>query len=110
MSTNDRVPANCCSQCSDCVNLNAVCDVCRRKGHAVIKPALRPCTDCMKKGIQCIKAAVICISEDTESRNSGAQKQLMNEKEQQLEPFLSTVSPVPDAVHVAKEFSQSSSF
>ena len=102
MSTNNSVHANCCSHCSDCVNLNAICDVCRRKGHAVIKPALRPCSNRMEKGIQCIKAAVICISEDSESRNSGAQEQLTNEKEQQLEPFLSTVSPVPDAVHVAK--------
>ena len=31
----------------------------------------------------------------------------MNEKEQQSEPFLSTVSPVPDAVHVAKRKRQS---
>ena len=59
MSTNNSVPANCCSHCRDCVNLNAVCDVCRRKGHTVIEPALRPCSDFMEKGIQCIKAAVI---------------------------------------------------
>ena len=57
---------------------------------------------CMEKGVQCIKSAVICISEDSESRNAGAQKQLIHVKEEQSDPFLSTVSPVPDAVHVAK--------
>ena len=52
--------------------------------------------------MQCIKAAVIGISEDSESINAGAQKQLMNKKEQKSDPFLSTVS-----VHVAKRKRQS---
>ena len=106
-STNNRVPTNCCSNCSDCPDLHAVCDVCRKKGHTVIEPALRNCTNCMEKGMQCINAAVIGISEDSESRNAGAQKQLMNKKEQKSDPFLSTVSPVPDSVHVAKRKRQS---
>ena len=72
MSTSNRVPTNCCNHCSDCSDLHAVCNVSRKKGQVVIEPALRPCTNCMEKGMQCIKAALICISEDPESRNAGA--------------------------------------
>ena len=98
---------NCYSHCSDCTDLNTACDVCKEKGLKVIEPALRPCTYCMEKGVQWIKAAVICISQDSESRNAGTQKQLIHEKEEKSDPFFSTVSPVPDAVHVAKRKRQS---
>ena len=57
--------------------------------------------------IQCIKAAVVCVSEDSESRNAGAQKELMREKEEQSDPLLSIISPIPDGVHVAKRKRQS---
>ena len=56
--------------------------------------------------MQCIKAAVICVSEDSESRNAGAQKEL-KEKEDQSDPRLSIISPLPDGVHVAKRKRQS---
>ena len=36
-----------------------------------------------RKKIQCIKAAVVCVTEDSESRNAGAQKELVREKEGQ---------------------------
>lgn len=59
------------------------------------------------KKIQCIKAAVVCVSEDSESRNAGAQKELMREKEEQSDPLLSIISPIPDGVHVVKRKRQS---
>ena len=54
-----------------------------------------------------LKTAVICVSEDLESRNAGAQKELLKEKEEQFEPFISVISPIPDGVHVAKRKRQS---
>lgn len=59
------------------------------------------------KKIQCIKAAVVCVSEDSESRNAEAQKELVREKEEQSDPLLSIISPIPDDVHVAKRKRQS---
>ena len=101
------VPRNCFSHCTDCIELGTVCDACSGKGHIVIEPALRPCDSCLIKKIQCIKAAVVCVSEDSESRNAGAQKELMREKEEQSDPLLSIISPIPDGVHVAKRKRQS---
>ena len=103
----NSVPTNCFSNCTDCTELEAVCHACKAKGHTVIKPALRPCDDCLEKKMQCIKAAVICVSEDSESRNAGAQKELLKEKEDQSDLRLSIISPFPDGVHVAKRKRQS---
>ena len=68
---------------------------------------MRPCDSCLEKKIQCIKAAVVCVTEDSESRNAGAQKELVREKKEQSDPFLSVISPIPDGVHVAKRKRQS---
>ena len=54
-----------------------------------------------------LKAAVICVSEDLGSRNAGAQKELLKEKEEQPDPFISVISPIPDGVHAAKRKRQS---
>ena len=54
-----------------------------------------------------VKAAVICISQDSESRNEGAQKLLAEEKQEQSDSFTSIISPVPDAVQVTKRKRQS---
>ena len=68
---------------------------------------MRPCDSCLEKEIQCIKVAVVCISEDSESRNSGAQKELVRVNDEQSDPFLSIISPIRDCVHVAKRKRQS---
>ncbi|CAB3991046.1 Hypothetical predicted protein [Paramuricea clavata] len=96
------VQKTCCSHCAICTELGTVCDACSDKGHTVTEPALRPCDSCLEKEIQCIKAAVVCVSEDSESRNSGAQKELVRVNDEQSDPFLSIISPIPDGVHVAK--------
>ena len=54
-----------------------------------------------------LKAAVISMSEDLESRNAGAQKELLKEKDEQSDSFISVISLVPDGVHVAKRKRQS---
>ena len=79
----------------------------KNAGHNVIEPALRPCDSCLGKDIQCIKAAVVCVSEGSESRNACAQKELIKEKEEQSNPFVSVLSPIPNGVHVAKRKRQS---
>ena len=61
----------------------------------------------MEREEKCLKAAVICISQDSESRNEGAQKLLAEEKQEQSDSFTSIISPVPDSVHVAKRKRQS---
>ena len=48
-----------------------------------------------------------CVTEDSESRNAGAQKELVREKKEQSDPLLSVISPIPDGVHVAKRKWQS---
>jgi hypothetical protein len=101
------VQKTCCSHCAICTELGTVCDACSDKGHTVTEPALRPCDSCLEKEIQCIKAAVVCVSEDSESRNSGAQKELVRVNDEQSDPFLSIISPIPDGVHVAKRKRQS---
>lgn len=50
---------------------------------------------------------VVYVTEDSESRNAGAQKELVREKEEQSDPLLSVISPIPDGVHVAKRKRQS---
>ena len=80
----NSVPTNCFSNCTDCTELETVCNACKAKGHTVIEPALRPCDDCLEKKMQCIKAAVICVSEDSESRNAGAQKELLKKRKTSL--------------------------
>ena len=89
-SRNDSisVPRNCSSYCTNCIQLGTVCDSCSGKGHIVIEPALRPCDSCLEKKIQCIKVAVVCITEDSESRHVGAQKEFVREKEEQSDPLL----------------------
>ncbi|CAB4038822.1 Hypothetical predicted protein, partial [Paramuricea clavata] len=101
------VQKTCCSHCAICTELGTVCDACSDKGHTVTEPALRRCDSCLEKEIQCIKAAVVCVSEDSESRNSGAQKELVRVNDEQSDPFLSIISPIPDGVHVAKRKRQS---
>ena len=79
-----------------------MCNDCIVKGHTLLEPALRPCDYCLEREEKCVKAAVICISQDSESRNEGAQKLLAEEKQEQSDSFTSIISTVPDAVHVAK--------
>lgn len=92
---------------SVCLETKTVCDSCVEKGYTNIHPSLRPCAYCLKNDIKCVKAAVLCIAQDSESRNAGAQKLLMKEREKESDPFLATCSVVPDAVHVAKRKRQS---
>ena len=46
--------------------------------------------------------AVIVVTQDSESKNSGGQKLLMEEKQEDSNPSLKIVSLVSDAVHVGK--------
>ena len=46
--------------------------------------------------------AVIVVAQDSESKNSGGQKLLMEEKQEDSNPSLKIVSLVSDAVHVGK--------
>ena len=50
-----NVPQNCSRHCMNCIETEAVCDMCREKGLTVIEPALRPCVGCLEKEIQCSK-------------------------------------------------------
>lgn len=70
----------CNSRCTDCIENKKVCADCERKGHANIEPQLRACDYCLKNEEKCNKVAVIVVSQDSESRNSGGQKLLMEEK------------------------------
>ena len=71
----------------NCIETEAVCDMCREKGLTVVEPPLRLCDGCLERRIQCIKAVVICVSEDSMSKNAGAQKEVLKEKEEQSDPF-----------------------
>ena len=78
-----------------------VCVDCEGKGRKIIEPQLRACDYCMKNKEKCNKVAVICVSQDSETRNSGGQKILMEEKNDGTNPSLNIVSTIADAVHVA---------
>ena len=97
----------CSSSCVSCIRSQAVCNDCIIKGPTLLEPALRPSDYCLEREEKCVKAAVICISQDSESRNKGEQKLLAEEKQEQSDSFTSIISPVPDAVHVAKRKRQS---
>lgn len=61
----------CNSYCTDCIKNKDVCVDCEGKGHKNIEPQLRACDYCMKNKEKCNKVAVICVSQDSETRNSG---------------------------------------
>ncbi len=92
----------CNSNCIDCIKHKDVCIDCERKGHKNIEPKRRACDYCMKNKEKCNKVAVICVSQDSESRNSGGQKILMEEKNENTNPSLNILSTIADAVHVTK--------
>ena len=43
-----NVPQNSSSYCMNCIETEAVCDMCREKGLTVVEPALRPCDGCLE--------------------------------------------------------------
>ena len=88
------------SRCTDCIENKKACADCERKGHANIEPQLRACDYCLKNEEKCNKVAVIVVTQDSESRNSGGQKLLMEEKSEN--PSLNIVSTIADAPHVTK--------
>ena len=43
-----NVPQNSSSYRMNCIETEAVCDICREKGLTVVEPALRPCDGCLE--------------------------------------------------------------
>ena len=43
-----NVPQNSSSYCMNCIETEAVCDMCSEKGLTVVEPALRPCDGCLE--------------------------------------------------------------
>ncbi|XP_068690281.1 uncharacterized protein [Montipora foliosa] len=97
-----RSHAKCYSYCPSCVEIKKVCADCERKGHQNIEPELRACDHCLNNEVKCNTLAVIGVTQDSESRNAGGQRMLMEEKTGRENPNLNIVSVFPDAVHVAK--------
>ena len=77
----------CSSSCVSCIHSQAVFNDCIIKGHTSLEPALRPYDYCLEREEISVKAAVICISEDSESRNEGAQKLLAEKKTRTIRFF-----------------------
>lgn len=103
-----RSHAKCYSYCPSCVEIKKVCADCERKGHQNIEPELRACDHCLNNEVKCNRLAVIGVTQDSESRNAGGQRMLMEEKTGKENPNLNIVSVFPpDAVHVAKRKWQS---
>ena len=88
----------CTSFCASCWDLQGICDECAQHGQISHFPALRACDQCIAKGSKCSRVAVFAISADCEDKN----KKAMSLFEQGLEPELSLVQFIPDAVHVGK--------
>lgn len=99
--------AKCYSYCPSCVEIKKVCADCKRKGHQNVEPELRACDQCLNNDKKCNRLAVIGVTQDSESRNAGGQRMLMEEKAGKENPDLNVVSVFPDAVHVAKRKRQS---
>ena len=72
-----------------------------------IEPELRACDHCLNNEVKCNRLAVIGVTKNSESRNAGGQRMLMEEKTGKENPNLNIVSVFPDAVHVAKRKRQS---
>ena len=98
--------STCTTTCKTCSDTREVCETCKGKGIKFVDPSLRPCSHCIENGKKCIKAAVICVTQDSESRNSGAQKELMTDLLGD-DTQVNKVCAVPDGVHVAKRKRQS---
>lgn len=84
-----------------------MCADCKRKGHQNVEPELRACDYCLNNDKRCNRLAVICVTQDSESRNAGGQRMLMEAKARKENPDLNIVSAFLDAVHVAKRKRQS---
>ena len=75
-----RSRAKCYSYCPNCVEIKKVCADCKRKGHENVEPELRACDHCLNNDGKCNRLAVIGVTQDSESRNAGGQRMLMEEK------------------------------
>ena len=81
-----RSRAKCYSYCPNCVEIKKVCADCKRKGHENVEPELRACDHCLNNDEKCNRLAVIGVTQDSESRNAGGQRMLMEEKSRMENP------------------------
>ena len=93
----------CNASCDKCLQEKDVCNECAALGHKFINPALRACSECIENEQKCIKLCLLSWIMDCESKNKKSLQLFQTEKaSNEVNQALSLVSPLPDAVHVAK--------
>ena len=93
----------CNASCDKCLQEKDVCNECAALGHKFTNPALRACSESIENEQKCIKLCLLSWIMDCESRNKKSLQLFQTEKaSNEVNQALSLVSPLPDAVHVAK--------
>ena len=72
----------CCNSClcQLCIDTGSVCANCKDLGYVHCEPVLRAWAMCVEEKQKCIKAAVICITQDSESRNYSSTETIHRKK------------------------------
>ncbi len=66
-------------------------------------PSLRSCDHCLKEGLRCKRAIILVLTTDCEQGNRSAFDVIKSSIEmEQMDPFLSLLSALPDCPHVGK--------
>ena len=93
----------CNASCDKCLQEKDVCNECAALGHKFTNPALRACSECIENEQKCIKVCLLSWIIDCESKNKKSLQLFQTEKaSNEVNQALSLVSPLPDAVRVAK--------
>ena len=98
---------SCASRCDICIYNRELCQECHLKGHSSWIPSLRACEHCITHDLNCIKLVVVAFSLDSESKNSSAQEEYKNLKDN--DPWLFLLAGSPDAVHTCKRMTRHAS-
>lgn len=101
--TVDMADLLCRTACKECWAQKEVCAQCTEKGQTSYHPSLRFCSQCHKNGTKCIKVSVLVYTADCEEGNKKAFENIQTSVEDgSIEPSISMLTGLPDAVHVGK--------
>lgn len=91
---------HCISKCEMCLSDEAVFPECLIAQQVSHHPPLRTCTNCVKDGVQCIRACVLVLTSDCDSGNKTAFELIINDYESRLLSPEFIFSCLPGAVPV----------
>ena len=97
----------CESYCKNCYKNKELCSPCIEDGQISIFPSVRICKRCIAQSRQCIRRAVLVITNDCEGNKQMFLSLKSKIKMERTNTELSLTVPLPDAPHLGKSFKAS---